>query len=110
MTTSTWTIACSGRAVDELNRPTGEPCGKTYARRQVTVGGPDPRYDGWGLAPMPDAQYLARARTAGWKVHVDGGRVDAMCPACGKPSKETAALLRELGKSLPQQGTFDAQP
>lgn len=100
MTTSAWTIRCAGRAVDAQNQPTGDPCGKTYARRTVTVGGPDPRYDGWGVVPLPDGQYVTRARVAGWAVHVDGDQVDAMCPQCRRPTKETTALLRELQQSI----------
>ncbi|GGM53713.1 hypothetical protein ACFFX1_54715 [Dactylosporangium sucinum] len=100
MTTSTWTITCTGRAVDARNEPTGDPCGKTYTRRTVTIGGPDPRYDGWGVVPLPDDMYLTAARAAGWGVHVDGDVVEAMCPRCKRPSKETTALLRELQQSI----------
>jgi predicted RNA-binding Zn-ribbon protein involved in translation (DUF1610 family) len=56
---------------------------------------------------MPDAEYLARARAGGWKVHVEAGRVTAMCPSCGRPDRALAALARELHQSVLQQGTFD---
>jgi hypothetical protein len=98
--TSAFVITCAGRPLDERNQPTGDPCGKTYARRSVTVGGPDPRFDGWGVVPLPDAEYVARARAARWAVHVDGDRVDAMCPRCRKPDRETVDLMRELQQSI----------
>lgn len=107
MTASSFVITCAGRPLDARNQPTGDPCGRTYVRRSVTVGAPDPRYDGWGVVPLPDSQYLARARVAGWAVHVDDGRVDAMCPTCRRPTRETSTLLRELQQSItaPIEGT-----
>lgn len=99
MTATDFTIACTGRALNARNEPTGDPCGKTYPRRSVTVGAPDPRYDGWGVMPLPDDQYVTRARVAGWAVHINDGRADAMCPACRRPTKEMTALLRDLRQS-----------
>lgn len=101
MTTTDLVITCTARAVDSRGKQSGDPCGKTYARHKTTVGGPDPRYDGWGVVPLTDADYIARARVAGWAVHIlPDGRVDVLCPTCRKPTKETVALLRDLRQSI----------
>jgi hypothetical protein len=95
-------VVCTGRALDERGRATGDPCGKTYrGRNKVVDFGPDPRYDGWGIRRPTSAEQDQEARGRGWRLgptQPDGSR-HAMCPACAKPNPETAALCRDLDRS-----------
>lgn len=40
------------------------------------------------------------ARTKGWRINLDRGRIDAMCPACARPDPATVALCRDLQRSV----------
>jgi len=75
-------VVCNGRALDADGIPVGDPCGNTYTGPRVEVD--------------------ARARAAGWKlgpVRPDGTR-DVMCRGCGRPDPVTAALCRDIERSL----------
>lgn len=94
-------VVCTGRALDERGRATGETCGKTYrARNRIVSDGPDPRYDAWGVRPPTPAEQDQEARSKGWRIgptQPDGTR-HAMCRSCARPDPTTAALCRDLEK------------
>lgn len=93
MTTSTWVITCTGRAVDDALRPVGDVCGAVYDRPAATEVWMTNRTP--GRAPLADdARYVESARAAGWAaVYIAGGLV-ATCPSCRKPSAAAVSLLR----------------
>lgn len=98
MTTPDLVITCTGRAVDDRLRPVGDVCGRVFTRDNEVV-----RLDTVPPAmvrPIPDAEYITRARAGGWSAVRIAGSVVATCPTCRKPTRETSALLRDLRQSI----------
>jgi hypothetical protein len=95
VTTPELVITCTGREYDTSGYPTSDSCGRAFPRRQRWV--PQPYGLPWPppMEPIPDELYITEARAVGWAVH--GPHV--MCPTCRKPSKELAALCRDLNRS-----------
>lgn len=105
MTEPTFTLICSGRAVDDRGVPVGDVCGKVFPRREIgAIWAYPPSVDGvvpyvaWMPAePVSDDAYVNGARSAGWAV---GPNREACCPRCRKPSagvlRDVAAIERSL--------------
>ena len=76
-------IICQGRNLVD-GKSVGDVCGAT-----IRVG---PRING---------SLLDAARAQGWRIgHRADGTPDAMCARCAKPDPTTAALCRDLERSI----------
>lgn len=82
-------ITCRGRDATTAGEATGDTCRRTYPRR-------------WGWSALPLTEWYDRARTAGWRLRIDGGVVvDAMCPRCARPDPAVVRLCRDLERGTP---------